>query len=526
MEEDAVVVPAAMLVKIKSSSPAGATAIVDDDASIVNGGIAAKSKSCCHHTKDLILYDSTSQLNQAFYFNQFGRSILFISFMFLSLGVLQLANRQAGCPQNDNGTYINCGNQVYGMLPSSMLSLMAIIGSVSTSCFMPYAGAVVDFSDHRLTFGMVNALLLTLTNCAQIFIFENTWFAMVLLHSVVTSATFMANSMVLWSYVSAPTDHDLHGVMSSGRIWETGGMLGFFIIVGAVQFGSGWDSVNIARFSQALATGVGGTSLFLAYRRYEPVKAVKTLPKKDDGSNMNLYLAGLRELKTTLVTIHVTDPPAARFLIGSTFVEASIASFTNLAISYLSAQIEMTATEITIFILVNLAANPIGIVLHRSLARRVGHKRSYVGCQAYTLLITPLMIGVVHSPAQTNLAFLFSVLFGISFGWYFPSSNGYFVSLVPEEKVSELWGLNSLCSVILSWVPPILFAVLNETTGNIRVGWIGVIIFELIGLVISWTIPETKSVDVGTMGDIVDEEKCSSSIEEKTILDEHPLTIS
>ena len=68
--------------------------------------------------------------------------------MFLSLGVLQLANKQADCPTvtdaNGNISYTNCGNKVYGMLPSSILSLMAIIGGVATSCFMPYAGAVSE----------------------------------------------------------------------------------------------------------------------------------------------------------------------------------------------------------------------------------------------------------------------------------------------------------------------------------------------------------------------------------------------
>jgi hypothetical protein len=103
---------------------------------------------CCTYTKDFLLYNSSNHpLNQAFYLNQFGRAMLFITFMFLSLGVLQLANKQANCPTvtdttTGNISYTNCGNKVYGMLPSSILSLMAIIGGVATSCFMPYAGAV------------------------------------------------------------------------------------------------------------------------------------------------------------------------------------------------------------------------------------------------------------------------------------------------------------------------------------------------------------------------------------------------
>ena len=56
------------------------------------------------------------------------------------------------------------------MEPSSMLALMAVIGGIATSFFMPYAGAVVDFSDHRLSFGKWCAAILTLTNVVQIFI--------------------------------------------------------------------------------------------------------------------------------------------------------------------------------------------------------------------------------------------------------------------------------------------------------------------------------------------------------------------
>lgn len=454
------------------------------------GAVAAEG--CCASTKQFFLYDNHRRDVQAFYFNQFGRSILFISFMFLSLGVLEFANQQAGCPQNENGSYQNCDNKVYGMQASSILSLMAIIGGLSTSVFMPYAGAVVDYSDHRLGFGRFCAALLTLVNFVQIFIYENTWYAMVILQSIIAAATFMANSMVMWSYVSAPNDHDLHGITASGRVWETFGMLSFFVVVGGVQIGTGWDSISLARFSQALATGVGGINLFFAYTRYSPVKAVKFL---EEGSN--LYVAGLSELKTTMTSLNKNEPAAARFLLGSVFIEAAISAFTNLAITYLSMQIEMSSTAITIFIVVVLACNPFGVIVHRSLSRKIGHKRSYVSCIGFTTIITALLIGTVYTPDDDKITFIFAILFGISFGWYYPCSNGFFVSLVPEEKVTELWGFNSFCSVILSWVPPMIFAALNESTGNLRVGLTGMIMFLSIGFVIALTIPNNNATGPG-----------------------------
>jgi hypothetical protein len=58
-----------------------------------NGDVVA-AVGCCTSTKRFFLYDNHRRDVQAFYFNQFGRSILFISFMFLSLGVLEFANKQ------------------------------------------------------------------------------------------------------------------------------------------------------------------------------------------------------------------------------------------------------------------------------------------------------------------------------------------------------------------------------------------------------------------------------------------------
>ena len=284
--------------------------------------------------------------------------------MFLSLGVLQLANQAAVCPQNENGSYVNCGNTVYGMLPSDILALMALIGGLSTAAFMPYAGAVVDFSDHRLTFGRVCATILVIINFVQIFIFESTWFFMVIAQSFIAASTFMANSMVLWSYVNAPSDHDLHGITSSGRLWETIAMLSFFIVVGIVQFTSGWDSVAVARFSHALASVVGGFCLFLSYKRYEPVKAVKFL---DNGKS--LYIAGLVEIGKTSVSLWKTEPSAFVFLLASIFNEAAVSSYTNLTITYLAEQIQMSSTDIIIFIMINFATNPIGVVIHRCVTK-------------------------------------------------------------------------------------------------------------------------------------------------------------
>ena len=68
-----------------------------------------------------------------------------------------------------------------------------------------------------------------------------------------------------------------------------------------------------------------------------------------------------------------------------------------------------------------------------------------------------MLVIIFYAPSLTTATYLL----------YCHHNTGFFVSLVPEEKVTELWGFNSFCSVVLSWVPPLIFASLNESTGNL-----------------------------------------------------------
>jgi len=259
--------------------------------------------------------------------------------------------------------------------------------------------------------------------------------------------------------------------------------------------------VTLARFSQALASFVGGLSLFLAYRRYPSIKAVKQL---DEGKN--IFWAGVSELWHTAKDLGKTEPGAQRYLFALPFLDGAIGSFTNLAITYLSEEIQMSSTGIIIFILINMVTQPFGVLLHRTLARRIGHKKNYLAVINYFVVLTALFIGCIAGPDQMNWTYLISFLYGIGFGWYYPSSNGLFVSLVPEERVTELWGFNMFATVIFSWVPPLIFTTLNETTGNLRLGMIGILAFLVAGLCIAFFIPVKES---NTAGDENDEEKGS-----------------
>jgi len=123
---------------------------------------------------------------------------------------------------------------------------------------------------------------------------------------------------------------------------------------------------------------------------------------------------------------------------------------------------------------------------------KVGQKRNYSIMVAGWVIITCLFVAVIAGPDQKYGSYAFAVIYGGCYGHYYPTTNGYFVSLVPEDKVVELWGWNMFAGVILSWIPPLVFTSINETSGNLRLGMIGMIGFLFIGFILSLTIPETS----------------------------------
>jgi MFS-type transporter involved in bile tolerance (Atg22 family) len=210
-----------------------------------------------------------------------------------------------------------------------------------------------------------------------------------------------------------------------------------------------------------------------------------------------MYIAGLKTMWNTMKVLRKEEPAVQRYLYGYVFLASAMASFTNLAITYLSQQVRMNATEIVIFILLNLLINPLGVLVHRIVANRIGHKKNYLLVNSFTLILAGLWTGIIAGPDQKPIAYLFAALFGIAYGWYYPSSNGFYVSIVPKEKVMELWGFNMFMSTILSWGPPLLFTVLNEATGDIRLGMLGLISFQIIGIFFACFIPVDKEETPG-----------------------------
>jgi len=68
------------------------------------------------------------------------------------------------------------------------------------------------------------------------------------------------------------------------------------------------------------------------------------------------------------------------------------------------------------------------------------------------------------------MAYGFAMLWGILIGWVYPTEKTLYVTIIPRGQEAELMGTYICCGQILSWLPPLIFSVMNEMEFSMRIG--------------------------------------------------------
>mmetsp|Transcript_89379 Transcript_89379/g.255212 ORF Transcript_89379/g.255212 Transcript_89379/m.255212 type:complete len:202 (+) Transcript_89379:1116-1721(+) len=126
----------------------------------------------------------------------------------------------------------------------------------------------------------------------------------------------------------------------------------------------------------------------------------------------------------------------------------------------------------------------VGAAGSRRLVPLFGVKRSIMGVLAAFVLLTVVWMFV----SSRRVAFGFAFGFGICYGVVHPVQRTGFASLVPGGQEAEYAGLFTFSGMVLSWAVPLLFVVLNETTGSVTFGLFAPMLFHTIGFFILSTI--------------------------------------
>ena len=166
----------------------------------------------------------------------------------------------------------------------------------------------------------------------------------------------------------------------------------------------------------------------------------------------------------------------------------------TIGVTYLSVELEMSGPMIGLNILTLLGCGVVGTKLSTCLTTAFGScKRSLIAALVYFAFVSALAANILIGKESQMLSFPVAVLWGLAFGWVYPSQRVLYSMLLPGGQEVEYMGFMNFCSNLLAWAPNLLFVMLNESTGQLNYGLYILSAFHLIGAALASRIDVEKA---------------------------------
>lgn len=407
-----------------------------------------------------------------------GRGAAVMSNIVVNAALLELASGAAGCPTGEelrameaDGTIesaaaYECTGTVYGQNPLSLISNIAVVTGILSALFMPMIGVILDFTTYRRFTGIIFSVIFTFIQGAQICIGPSTWFPMAILQSL---AGVCYTIMILTAFAYLPEiceqagqqEHAQYTARFTAKQFSM--QASFLVLMGAVSYGLGLsdDSVMTARLSQAMNVGMITILFGLGWYYMPPRKATREIPQ---GKRcFGIFIHGIRQNIRTAVSINREYKRGLKwYLLATMFSQSSVGALTTVSVVYLSSEVGLNAADISLFFLVVLTSTVPGAKFASVMSKRKNPKVSWQ--LSMICLFCVMVVGAFTLGGATNKYFslIWGFFVGTVLGWYYPTENLFFSCILPKGQEAELAGFRVYCSMILSWLPPLIFSVLIE----------------------------------------------------------------
>lgn len=416
-----------------------------------------------------------------------------MSNIILSASLLYLAAEEAGCLDEETEEIIDdCDNRINGFRPAALIANVAVATGLLAAFLMPVIGAVIDYSSHRRTLGIVTAALLVVMQGAQIGTVSSTWLIMSILQAIV-GFVYEVSFMIYASYLPEMSrelgDKVFVTVNKNHFLCLFGGEVSYLFITVGVGTALDFDDVRLAQFGMLVCFLITLTFFWMSWRYMPSVPPQHELPE-----GRSLLLEGFRQNWMTCQRIQKEYKNGLRwFLLCVTFAEAGTTSLMPIAVTFLSEELGYSGSEIGISFFIAVTSITIGVTFTPGLVRRTDPN---IALQVSLAVMCVVTVGgfFLMTKERRNLGFVWGGLWGLCLGVYYTCQRMFFSLCLPEGQDAELAGFFGYTLLILSWAPPLVFSILVENGVEQRFGLIALLGFQLAGLLWLRLIPSWDKV--------------------------------
>jgi UMF1 family MFS transporter len=404
----------------------------------------------------------------------YARAYILMSSIFLGPALLELATEAANCESEQN-----CDARIYGMKPSSLLSNIAIMSGLLASFSMPIIGAVVDHTSYRLQVGKYSGYILSTVKLIEALVSSSTWYYVAWLQ-VLSGLFYYAHILATYAYTSELSDDTTEQTKYNTYFFTVlyASTLIYMAKILTLSNVFDQDDVGTARISQVVTGLTSGIMFIFSWTFFRNRPPTSTIPL-----GQSLWTVGFHKVWKTSGEIYRTMPALKRLMGSVLFAESAMGTIVTVATTYMSTFMDMSSSEIGVVFLVVLIMGIPGAKLGEWLALKINPLTSAKICILLLLVSTGLAAIVLTGPEHKHYVVIFGVLWGISMGWLHPMHTVLFLGLTPDHARTEYMGIYIFCQLVLSWLPPLVFTVLNELGVSMSIGMASLNIFFVLGLI-------------------------------------------
>ncbi|CAB9503872.1 Major facilitator superfamily [Seminavis robusta] len=391
---------------------------------------------------------------------------------FILPAMAKLAKEEAGCETeapSSSDPIPPCEGKVYGIKPSSLLTVMSTVVGLASAFVIPPVGAIVDYTSHRRLIGRwLSALYAVLILC-MVFLNEDSWFALVIILLLAISIGW-AISMLFNAYLPELTDDEnrLNEFSKAFTVLIFSAMVVYLAIVMGIglAFGVADDDVALARIAAIVAFCLSSVLLYASWGLlFEERMASHELPP-----GQTLWGAGFRQVYRTSIKIWNDYRALKWFYISICFGDAAIQSLSVIAITFITDHLEFSSQQVGAAALLLLLGSIPGAIVGAFINKKFNPIKSSALAVFGMLVGTGLGSIILKGPGQETLTYMFAFSWGFGTGWKYTGDRVLAAGIIPQGQDAELMGFYMFCGQIFAWAPSLVFTILNEAGVSQRIG--------------------------------------------------------
>ncbi len=362
--------------------------------------------------------------------------------------------------------------------PASYLPYAISLSVILQVIFLPILGAIADYSHLRKQMLMLFATLGACTTLSMFFICGDLWWLGGVLF-ILANLCFGASMVFYNAYlpdISSPDQRDR--VSSFG--WAMGYLGGGLLLL---------LNLLIFQFSDALGISSGlairinlasaglwwlGFSL-ITWRNLRSRHARRELP-----ANENYVSVGFKQLRRTLRELK-HYPNTMHFLLAYLIYNDGVQTVIAVSAIFGAEELGLDVGTLSMVILLVQFVAFFGALFFGWLAGKIGSKRALVLSLVIWSVVVIYAFGFLY---DARGFWILGAAVGLVLGGSQALSRSLYSQMIPQGREAEFFSLYEISERGTSWLGPLVFGLVNQLFGSLRLAILSVILFFVVGLVL------------------------------------------